>query len=137
MEKQSTEPESLLHPQAVTIVFVLGGLFVGIFFSSAAEDLASAQHWENPALGGVLPVSLAVGILAGVIAFFVLLRNRVASAFTDSSVVELRKTAWPGREETTTNTMIVVGATIFFSALLAFYDFAWAKLTGLFLYSGA
>ena len=137
MDKQSNEIEVLSFPRAVTFVFVIGGLLVGIFFSSAAEDLAHVQHWENPALGGIFPASMAAGIVAGVITFFVLLRNKVASAFVDSSVAELRKTAWPSREETSTNTMIVVGATIFFSALLAFYDFAWAKLTGLFLYSGA
>jgi preprotein translocase SecE subunit len=137
VDKQPIENEVLSFPRAVTLVFVIGGLLAGIFLSSAAEDLAHVRHWENPALGGIIPASVAAGIVAGVIAFFALLRNKVASAFVDSSVAELQKTAWPGREETSTNTMIVVGATIFFSALLAFYDFAWAKLTGLFLYSGA
>jgi len=50
-------------------------------------------------------------------------------------VSELKRVTWPTREETIGNTGIVVGATLFFATLLASYDFLWAKLTGIFLYT--
>ena len=86
---------------------------------------------------GVLSASTAAAVVVAGASFFVLLRNVRATDFTDEVVSELRKVAWPSRDETVNNTLIVIGATVFFSILLAFYDFAWAKLTELFLYSGA
>lgn len=115
---------------------MIGGIVVGVFINSAIVEVVNAQHWENPALLGVLSVSSLVSIVGGIATFFGLLRTRAATTFTDSVVSELRKVAWPTREETINNTMIVIGATLFFSILLAVYDLAWAKLTGIFLYSG-
>jgi len=136
LESPSVENEALIYPQSVTALFVIGGIVVGIFIDSTIVEVVNAQHWENPALLGVLSVSSLVSIVAGIATFFVLLRTRAATSFTDSVVSELRKVAWPTREETMNNTMIVIGATVFFSILLAVYDLAWAKLTGIFLYSG-
>jgi preprotein translocase SecE subunit len=137
LENPSAVNEGVANTRAVTILFVIGGLVVGIFVESAITEIANAAHWENPAYLGVVTASTLVAVVTGVVSFFGLLRNAAARSFTDAVVTELLKVAWPSREETVNNTMIVIGATIFFASLLAIYDFAWAKLTGIFLYSGA
>ena len=109
----------------------------GFFVESAINEVVNSAHWENPSLLGIISASALVAIVSGIVTFFALLRTRAATSFTDSVVSELLKVAWPTREETTNNTMIVIGATLFFAILLAVYDLAWAKLTGIFLYSGA
>lgn len=119
------------------MLFVIGGLVIGFFVESAITEVANAMHWENPAYLGVLTASTLAAIASGLIGFFGLLRNAASRSFTDAVVTELLKVAWPSREETVNNTLIVIGATVFFATLLAVYDFAWAKLTGIFLYSGA
>lgn len=119
------------------MLFVIGGVVMGFFVESVIGQVANSMHWENPALIGAFSASSFVAVASGIVTFFILLRTRAATTFTDSVVSELLKVAWPTREETVNNTMIVIGTTLFFAILLAVYDFAWAKLTGIFLYSGA
>lgn len=137
MDTPSTDTEVIVNSRFVTLLFVIGGVVVGFFVESAITEIANAAHWENPSLAGIVSASSLVAIASGIVTFFALLRTRRVTSFTDSVVSELLKVAWPSREETMNNTMIVIGATLFFAILLAVYDFAWAKLTGIFLYSGA
>lgn len=130
-----TEKDQFQNSQWVTIVFVIAAVLFGIFLNSSVAEISGYMNLENPSLMGALPVSAAVGVVGAAGGFFGLLRHARAGQFTDLVITELRKVAWPTREETVNNTMIVIGATLFFSALLAVYDFAWTKLTGLFLYS--
>lgn len=136
MENQAPQNEAVANSQAVTFVFAIGALFAGNLVNSAVVQLSASMRWENPALGGVIPQSVVGAAIVGIIVFFGLLRHRKSVAFVDSVIVELKKAAWPSREETINNTMIVVSATVLFSTLLAVYDFLWAKLAGFFLYSG-
>jgi preprotein translocase SecE subunit len=137
VENKTPESEAVLNSQAVTLVFVVAALMAGNLVNSATIQLSSTMHWENPTLGGVVSSSVAASLVVGVALFFGLLRYKKAMFFVDSVVVELKKSAWPSREETINNTMIVIGATAFFSVLLALYDFVWSKVAGFFLYTGA
>lgn len=130
-----TEKEEAQSSQWVTFTFILAGIVAGIFLNSSAVEISGYMNLENPSVFGVLPASAALGLLGGVGGFFALARHTPATEFTDLVIRELRKVAWPTQEETVNNTMIVIGTTLFFSALLAVYDFAWTKLTGIFLYS--
>jgi preprotein translocase SecE subunit len=123
------------NQRSVTALFIIGGLLAGVFFRSLTVAVMAYAVLEDPLLAGVAPLSTLLGVIAGVVALFVLLRNEKATAFTDSVVNELRRVTWPSREETLGNTGIVVGATVFFATLLSSYDFLWAKLTGIFLYT--
>jgi preprotein translocase SecE subunit len=123
------------NQRAVTLSFVVGGILVGVFVRSLANAVAGYAALDDRLVGGVLPVSALIGVVAGIVAFFTFLRTEKASTFVDEVWTELAKVSWPTREETTNNTTIVVGASLFFAALLAFYDFTWAKLTGIFLFN--
>jgi preprotein translocase SecE subunit len=123
------------NQRGVSIVFILGAVAIGVLVRSVARTVMQTLAWEDPTFGGVLTLSLGLGLVGGIVGFFVLIRNAKASSFTDEVLSELTRVTWPSRDETLNNTGIVVGATIFFSALLAVYDFTWAKITELFLYS--
>jgi len=137
LDNPSNEISPNNNSQSITFLFVIAGIVIGYFVDSLVVEVCANRHWENPVVLGVLSASTAAAVVVAGASFFVLLRNVRATDFTDEVVSELRKVAWPSRDETVNNTLIVIGATVFFSILLAFYDFAWAKLTGLFLYSGA
>ncbi len=122
------------NQRAVAVLFIIGGVLAGVFFRSLSLAVMGYAVLEDPLLVG-LPASTLIGVVAGIVALVVLLRNEKASTFTDSVVSELKRVTWPSREETFSNTGIVVGATVFFATLLSTYDFLWAKLTGLFLYT--
>jgi len=124
----------LENQRAVAVLFIVGGLFVGAFARSLTVAVMGYAVLEDPLLLGIVASTL-IGAVAGVGGFFALMRNEAASTFTDSVVTELKMVTWPSREETVSNTGIVVGATLFFATLLSSYDFLWAKLTGLFLYT--
>jgi preprotein translocase SecE subunit len=122
------------NQRAVAVLFICGGLLAGLFARSAVAAVQVSAALEDPVIG-FARASTLIGVAVGVVTLGVLLRNQVAGSFVDSVVVELKQVTWPTREETTSNTSIVVGATLFFSVLLSSYDFLWAKLTGIFLYT--
>ena len=123
------------NQRAVAVLFIIGGFLAGVFVRSAALAVMGYASLEDPLLGGFVAASALTGVVSGVITLVVLLRNERAGSFTDSVVSELKKVTWPSREETFSNTGIVIGSTLFFATLLASYDFVWAKLTGLFIYT--
>jgi preprotein translocase SecE subunit len=123
------------NQRAVTLLFIVGGILVGVFMHSLVLGVSGYAAIEDYTLLGFVQVSVLVSIAAGIGAFLFGMRNPTASGFIDSVVTELLHVTWPDREETTRNTAVVVGAAVFFAALLACYDFAWAKITGLFLYT--
>lgn len=123
------------NQRAVVVLFVAGSLLAGVFVRSLGLAIMGYAALQDALLGGFIPVSTLVGVIAGGVTLAVLLRNERARSFTDSVVTELYRVTWPTREETLGNTGIVVGATIFFATLLSAYDFLWARLTGIFLYT--
>ena len=123
------------NQRAVAVLFIIAGVLGGVFVRSLAVTLMGGFAIQDQLLAGVAPVSTLLGVIAGIVTTVVLLRHERARSFTDSVVAELRRVTWPTREETFGNTGIVIGATLFFATLLSSYDFLWAKLTGLFLYT--
>lgn len=122
------------NQRAVTVLFIVGGLLAGVFVRSLSGAVIEYAHLPNPLVVGIaLPAIL--GAISGGATSIALLRTERARAFTDDVVTELQRVTWPTREETLGNTGIVVSATLFFASLLSAYDFLWARLTGIFLYT--
>ena len=83
---------------------------------------------------GVNSTSLGA-ILLGVIGFFMLNRHSKVVSFTDEVLNELRKVTWPDKDETVHGTVVVVGLTLFIAAALGIYDYVWAEVTQIVLFS--
>ena len=124
------------NQRAVTLLFLVGGLTAGDFCRRGIEVLLAYRVWEDPVVVGIAPASSVFGLVAGALTFVFLLRHTVSREFVDSVVAELKKVAWPSREETFNNTSVVVASAVAFALLLGLYDFTWARVTGLVLYSG-
>lgn len=123
------------NSRPVTLVFVIAAISAGVFVRSGAVAVMTARSIEDPLLGGVAPATVVVAVIAAAVTLFVLLRHEKARTFTDSVVNELKKVTWPSRDETTNNTGIVVAATILFGGLLSVYDYVWAQVAEVVLYS--
>jgi preprotein translocase SecE subunit len=125
----------VVHQRPVTIAFIIAALAAAALVRTLVQALLPALGSEDLLLAGAVAGSTALGLVAGGITFFVLMRHERARAFADSVVDELVQVTWPTRDETVANTGIVVGAAVFFAALLAVYDLVWARISELVLYS--
>lgn len=123
------------NSRPVTLVFVIAAIAAGVFVRSGANAFMVARSIEDPLLGGMAPATMVVAVIAAVVTLFVLLRHEKARTFTDSVFHELKKVTWPTRDETTNNTGIVIAATVLFGGLLAVYDYAWAQVAEVVLYT--
>lgn len=123
------------NQRSTILVFLVAGIAGGVFVWQAAMAIVAFAALEDPILAGVLNTSSFLGLLTGAATSFGLMRVHKARTFVDSVWVELYRATWPTREETMSNTGVVVGATLFFSALLSVYDLVWGTVTDFFLYS--
>jgi preprotein translocase SecE subunit len=64
-----------------------------------------------------------------------MVRTRRVFVYTDEVVTELRKVAWPSRDETVRSSMVVVGFTLALASVLAAYDYLWVTITRAVLFS--
>jgi preprotein translocase SecE subunit len=134
----SRAKEHVDNQRAITLLNMIAGLAAGLFVRSAAvEVVAYNPSLQDPSLGGVVSASMLAATVVGVVTFMVLHKHERATAFTNSAIDELRKVTWPSREDTTAQTTVVITAALGFGLLMFLYDFGWANLTKVVLYSGA
>jgi preprotein translocase SecE subunit len=119
----------------IILFFLAAAVVAGFTIRSFAAELLPVFSVPDFLLLGILSLSALLAMLSGVVAFILLLRNQKAVTFVDEVVTELRKVFWPGREETFNNTTVVIATVVILSSTLAIYDFFWAKVTSILLYS--
>lgn len=120
----------------MTFLYALAGLAAGVFVRSAALQIVAFQKVEDPILGGVLPATTLLGLVAGGLTFVAFRRNRGAGEFVESAITEVEQVSWPNRDETVSNTGIVISAALGFGVLMFVYDFSWSQITAYALYTG-
>lgn len=121
----------------IVATFLGIGVLTGFTVQGLGLPLLASLEVADPQLLGLINASSLVSLLIGGLTFLIMLRHEQAYAFADESITELRKTTWPGKEETVRSTAVVIGATLFIALTLASYDFIWAKLTSIFLFTEA
>jgi len=119
----------------IYLAFVLGALSLAVTMKSASVAVMATLGQPDNLVAGLLPIStlIAGGVAVG--SFFAVLRNQQAVGFTDLVISELVKVKWPDREETLGSSWVVIAATAFLALSLALFDFFWAKVTGVFLFT--
>jgi preprotein translocase subunit SecE len=76
-------------------------------------------------------ISQAVGVLTGLIAYIMILRNPISSTFLDDVFEETLKVVWPDRNQTWKYTvLIMIGVTIM-GFIFGFFDFGAVYLLSL------
>ena len=88
----------------------------------------------DPLIFGLNATTLGA-IVLGVTTFLVLNRHPKVINFTDEVIVELGKVTWPEKDETVHSTVVVIGLTLFIAAALGIYDYVWAEVTQLVLFT--
>ena len=84
---------------------------------------------------GFLSASALVAIVLGIGTYIALMRNTRVVQFADEVIDELNKVTWPEKDETVSSTVVVVGVTLFIAAALGLYDYVWAEVTQIVLYT--
>ncbi len=124
------------NQRTMTLLYAVAALAAGVFVRSAALQVVAFQSVEDPILGGVLSATTLLGLVAGVLTFLALRRHRGTSEFVESAIAEVEQVSWPSRDETVSNTGIVVSAALGFGVLMFVYDFSWSQITTYALYTG-
>lgn len=125
----------MANQRFIVLTFFLAGVLVGFTVRGLGLPLLASLEIADPLVLGLVNASSLVSLACGLLTFFFMLKNERAYSFTAESIYELRKTSWPGKEETVRSTAVVIGTTFFIAAALASYDLVWAKLTGIFLFT--
>jgi len=125
----------MANQRYIILAFLLGALCVGLTVRSATVEGIAVGGWPDPLVLGLVPASVLVAIAVGIGSFIFMMRHETTVSFVDEVIVELRKVKWPDREETVNSTTVVIVACVVIAGSLAAFDFIWAKVTGIFLFS--
>ena len=125
-----------MHTQKFIIMsFLSAAILVGFAVRGLAVPLLALFEIGDPQMLGVVNATGLVGLLSGVATFLFLNRHPVVYSFTSESIVELSKVVWPGKDDTIHSTLVVIACTLVIAFSLAVYDFVWARITSVFLFS--
>lgn len=114
---------------AISAGAVLRSASVSVMLSLGSYGLADHM------VLGLMPLSSVIGIVGGILTFFALFKNTRAVSYADEAIGELVKVTWPDREETINSSLIVIVTSVIFSGSLAIFDFVWARVTNLILFT--
>ena len=119
-----------------TIAFILLGLtwLTTVALRGLAIPVMARFEIGDPIVG-FMSASAMAAILLGLGLYVVLMRNIQVMQFSDEVIEELNKVTWPEKDETVNYTVVVVGVTLFIAAALGLYDYVWAEVTQVVLYT--
>ena len=119
----------------IVMSFLAAGALVGFTVRGLAVPLLAQLEVGDPQIAGLVNATSLAGIVTGVLTFLILNRHPLVVKFTNEVITELRKVTWPEREETIRSTTVVIGTTLFVASMLGIYDYAWAEITSVLLFS--
>jgi preprotein translocase subunit SecE len=119
----------------ILLSFLGAAVLLGMSVQGLAIPLLARLEVPDPQLLGLLNATTLAGLVVGVLTFLLLNRNRAAVAFTNEVIDELRKVHWPDKQETLRSTLVVVVFTFVVAGALAAYDYVWAQVTEMFLFT--
>ena len=119
----------------IVMSFLAAGALVGFTVRGLAVPLLAQLEVGDPQIAGLVNATSLAGIGTGVLTFLILNRHPLVVKFTNEVITELRKVTWPEREETIRSTTVVIGTTLFVASMLGIYDYAWAEITSVLLFS--
>jgi preprotein translocase subunit SecE len=119
-----------------SIVFIILAIawLVAVAVRGLAIPVMAKFSVGDPIVFGFAASSLAA-ILLGLSVFVILNRHSLVVGFTDEVIEELKKVTWPDKEDTVNSTVVVVGVTLFIAAALGLYDYVWAEVTQVVLFT--
>ena len=125
-----------MNNQKYIVLTLLGISFlVAISIRGLAIPLLAKWEYGDPLLFNTIHATSLGALIIGIGGFLLLNRHPAVVGFTNESWTELRRVFWPDKEETIRSTTVVIGVTLFIAFMLGLYDYVWAEITRLFLFS--
>ena len=119
----------------IILTFVGAAVLLGMSVQGLTIPLLARLEVADPQIFGLLNATTFAGIVVAALSFALLNRQKTAVALTNEVIDELRKVAWPDKQETLRSTLVVVVFTVVVAGALGGYDFIWAQLTEMVLYT--
>ncbi len=119
----------------ILLSFLGAAVLLGMSVQGLSIPLLARLEVADPQILGLINATTLAGLAVGVATFLILNRNRAAVAFTNEVIDELRKVHWPDKQETVRSTLVVVIFTFVVAGALAAYDYVWAQVTEMFLFT--
>ena len=115
---------------------ILGIAFLlAISLRGLAIPVLAKFQFGDPLLFNTINATTLAAIVIGLSTFVLMIRHRAVVRFTDESWTELRRVFWPDKQETVRSTAIVIFVTLFIAFMLGLYDYVWAEVTKVFLFT--
>lgn len=128
----------MTQQRLVIFSFVVGAILFGWAVQAASN---SGIEYYGAAgyrvFGGLVDLSVLLGVLGGAGGFLFAVRNRQWVRFVGEVVSELLKVTWPSRDETVSATSTVIFTTFFVAGVIAVFDLVWKNIAVVFLFSAA
>ncbi len=110
----------------VAVVCILVGYILISFFEKMAEWFTLES--KVPYFFGITQV---VSVIAGIVAYFLIMRTPKSSDFLTSVYQEILKVVWPDSQQTWRHTFVILIAVTIFGFVFGFFDFGANYLLGL------
>jgi len=116
----------------VDFTYVVAGIlsaWLGIKLVESIWQTFEFLERYNPVLMADIRLSSAVGVLIGIGLVITLRLNQRVYGLVTECGIELKKTIWPGWNETKHNTVVVIIVVFIMGFSLWFFDVIWRTLT--------
>jgi preprotein translocase subunit SecE len=125
----------MANQKYIILAFLSAAVLVGMAVRGLSVPLLAQLQMGDPQVFGLVNATSVVGISCAVTTFLVLNRHPIVYEFTDEVIVELAKVTWPDKQETVRSTTVVVVFTLVVALALGVYDYVWARITNVFLFT--
>jgi preprotein translocase SecE subunit len=121
----------------ITMTILSIAFLLAISIRGLAIPVLAKFQFGDPLLFNTINATTLAAIVIGASTFILMIRHRAVVRFTDESWTELRRVFWPDKQETVRSTTVVIFVTLFIAFMLGLYDYVWAEVTKVFLFTAS
>lgn len=122
------------NSKQIIFIMLTGAWLLAVSIRGLIVPILARFEIGDPQFFGLNATTIGA-IVLGTISFLILNRHPKVVSFTDEVISELQKVTWPEKDETVHSTVVVIGLTLFIAAALASYDYVWAEVTQMVLFT--
>jgi preprotein translocase SecE subunit len=126
---------AMKNQKYIVMILLALSFLVAISIKGLTVPVLAKYEIGDPLLFNSLNTTSVAALVLGIGSFVLLNRHPIVVGFTNECVTELRAVFWPDKEETIRSTTVVIGVTLFIAFMLGLYDYVWAEVTQLLLFT--
>ena len=117
--------------KVTSLIFLACGFLAWLLFREVFATLWVIAHLPSPE-GWVIAPQEILSIVVGVVTFVLLIKSEKVVNFTEGTLSELSKVAWPNRKETALSTVVVAILVAICAVILFGFDMVWGAVVRIF-----